>query len=506
MTCRQRPQAVSLAPLLLLLILIGCAAPSARVTIRPVEDPNAALHNPDMGWVIYENYPVDPRENGSSNLVTLPDENFDCVDNVAVMFAWSDVEPASGRYDFTDVDRAYDYWKRRGKRIQLRMSTESLLWWNTSTPPRGLGIPRHVLDRLPAEKKQTRTLSGVRYDVADARDPAYLDALDKFLAAVAKHFRGERAVTLIDLRGFGVWGEWHSGYRYPTVDDRHAALSTMIDHFSAAFPDQTLALSASHDPDGPAEYFTGPTNRVEPAATRHYDDFVRYSAFDRAMAKPNVTFRRDGVGGAVYSNQRKLIGDAFATLAKGPITCEFIQSYSEAKTAGEPWIKALIDDALSLHPNYINLIGWQAGDALNFLREQPEMVAYGLRNMGYRLMPTSFTYPTSIRSGETFRIESTWENRAVGRAMRDLDLVVSIADKAGKFVRSLDAGATGANKWVKGRSYVVVKDLNLARLSAGRYQLRIALIDPADRTPVRLPLREMKADGSYPVGTIDVAR
>ena len=48
-------------------------------TTRPAEDPDAVLHNPDMGWVVYENFPVDPDERGSSNMLALPNENFDGV-------------------------------------------------------------------------------------------------------------------------------------------------------------------------------------------------------------------------------------------------------------------------------------------------------------------------------------------------------------------------------------------------------------------------------------------
>ena len=58
------------------------------ITVAPVEDEQAVLHNPDMGWVLYENYPLDPRPGGSSTLVTLPGEDFPKVDAVALMFSW----------------------------------------------------------------------------------------------------------------------------------------------------------------------------------------------------------------------------------------------------------------------------------------------------------------------------------------------------------------------------------------------------------------------------------
>src|SRR4051812_23838037 len=101
-------------PLLVYLCLITATLRADDVTVTPREDADAVVHNPDMGWVLYENYPVDPRRDGTSTLLTLPKETFEGVDNVAVMFSWADVETEPDRYDFSAVDRAYDYWRERG--------------------------------------------------------------------------------------------------------------------------------------------------------------------------------------------------------------------------------------------------------------------------------------------------------------------------------------------------------------------------------------------------------
>jgi hypothetical protein len=461
---------------------------AAVLTVTPRENSQAALHNPDMGWVLYENYPVDQRGNGTSTMLTLPAEKFGSVDNVAVMFSWADVETKCGEYDFSKVDRAYDYWRKRGKSVQLRMSTESLLFW-----AQGRGVPDYVLAKLPAERKQTRKLEGNEYTVVDAREPYYLERLQAFLAAVAKHFDRDRPVTLIDLRGFGVWGEWHSGYRYPSLDEKRTALRGILDRWSAAFPKHYLALSYSYDPDGPADYHAGPTDHYDAAFTSKYDDFLGYSAFDYALGKPNITLRRDGVGGAVSSNERKLNEEAFATLKKGPMSCEFVQTYPTAKTGGDRWLDHLIDDAISLHPNYINLLGYEGAEALAFMREQPELFARGLREMGYRLLPTQVSFPKTIRNGEEFDIEMSWMNRGVGRAMRDFHFVVIVDGK------SFDVGPTGADRWIKGKTYDLSKRVTLKNIPPGRHTLRIGLID-GDH-PIELPL--VDGDGkTYPIGEI----
>jgi hypothetical protein len=343
----------------------------------------------------------------------------------------------------------------------------------------------------------------LEYAVVDARDPIYLDRLAKFLRAVANHFGDDRPVTLIDLRGFGLWGEWHSGFKYATTADRRAALCGVIDCWAGALPRNWLAISYSHDPDRPVEYFSGPTHAYDAGATSRYADYLHDSALDHAMTKANVTLRRDGAGGAVYSNQRKLCDEAFATLTKGPMSCEFLGSYSDAKRGGAKWLSFMIDDALSLHPNYINLLGYQSGDALAFLREQPELFARGLRNMGYRLVPLKLTYQGAVAPGQPLRIEMSWANRGVGRAMRDFVLELRLGSGDDDRGASLLAGPLPTSKWIKGQTYDVVADPKLPGIKRGEYTLSISLFDPATKVRIALPLAD-GADAWYPVGKITV--
>ena len=488
-------------------IMTVATVSAETVTVTPAEDEKAVLHNPDMGWVLYENYPVDPAPGGSNTMITMPDESFDGVDEVAVMFSWFDVERRMGVYDFMDVDKAYDYWKARGKRIQLRMSTETLLWWDNANPPRGKGPPDYVVERLSQERKQRREGGGLPpYTVLDARDPYYLERLEKFLSAVAAHYSGERAVTLVDLRGFGVWGEWHSGFKYPDVDARREALKDVIDRYAAAFKDNWVSLCYSYDPDGPKALYAGPYNVFDEKFTENYDQFLTFSAFDHALTKPNVTFRRDGCGGAVHSNERKLCEQAFAEMTRGPFMCEFVDGFADSKRGRAGWVDWKIDDALSLHPNYINLLGWVGPDALAFMTERRDLFEHGVRNMGYRLVPAKLTYPARVTTGQQFEITGEWVNRAVGRAMRDFTLRLSLVDGAGKIVATADAGPLGTDKWVKGTTYTARGKTAFADAPAGEHALHVSLINPKDQKPVQMPLKGAAADGSYPVGKITVVR
>ncbi|HEX3600193.1 MAG TPA: DUF4832 domain-containing protein [Lacipirellulaceae bacterium] len=480
-----------------------CSGAESRTVVQPAELAAAVLHNPDMGWVVYENYPLDQDPHGSSTLLTLPDEDFAGVDTVAIMFSWQDVEKLPGEYDFSKVDFAYDYWAKRGKAIQLRVSATTLMWWANRTPPAGKGAPDYVREHLRADEKQMRDMAGVAYEVEDVDNAYYEDRLAKFLRAVDAHFSATRPVTLVDLRGFGAWGEWHSGFKYASVEERRAALKKVIDTWCDALPHRTLALSASFDPDSPKELYEGGTHEYDAKFTSHYRDFLNYSALDYALTKPNISFRRDGCGGAVHSNERKLIEEAFQ-LGRGPMFSEFVDGYNQAKPGGAKWLQWKIDDALSLHPNYVCLLGWQAGDALAFVHEQNELVEHGAKRMGYRLVPTRVSYPSVVIGQDACDIEIEWTNRGVGRALANYELVAALVNAEGTAVATASGGRVPTSRWVANEQYSVDAALTFAGASSGNYDLTIGLVDRRTARPIELPLERCTSRGLYRIGAITI--
>ena len=490
-----------LAGLLALCVLTICgqslAASAGFQSVFPEEDTHAVLHNPDMGWVIYENYPLDPDPHGSSTMLGLPDESFPDADAVALMFSWADLEKREGVYEFDALDRAYDYWRKRGKSIQLRSSTESLVWWANRNPPAGTGIPDDVLAGIAPDQQQTRKMEGIPYVVVDARNAYYQRRLVAFLQQVAHHFGRERRVSLVDLRGFGVWGEWHTGFPYPDLAARRVGLKTILTAWATAFPDHMLALSYSYDPDGPKTLYAGSNRRLDPACTNSYQDFLRYSAFDHALKFKNITFRRDGCGGAVHSNERALNEEAFRE-GKAPMFCEFAGGYASAKQDGSNWVAWMVDDALSLHPNYINLLGWQGDDARNFVRERPDLVAHGLRTMGYRLVPIRIEYPKVMVAGKRFAILFEWKNQGVGRALRDFELQV-LAQGTNGVLEAAGPQIIPTSAWVAGGSYTVKYHGRFDSLPPGWRGLCFAVRDPVTGRRIALPLKRVVGEKQYQI-------
>ena len=488
-----------LVPVTVVSIALACvlaAADEQRQTVRPREDASVVLHNPDMGWVLYENAAIDPSPQGTGTLTTIPNAHFDGCDVVAIMFSWADVEQEEGRYDWSRVDAAWDHWQKLGKEIHMRISTEPLFLFSTRNPPTGMGIPDWLLDKIPDDQKQRRPTDSERAAGdrsygwhVDARNPLYREKLEAFLREAHAHFTGSRKPTLVDLRGFGKWGEWHTGYRYASLDEKREALAGVLDIWSRSFPDMMLAISYSHDPDGPRELYAGPSREFQESATTHYDDYLRYSGFDIALEKPNITLRRDGCGGAVFSNHRKLCEHVYRELKRAPQASEFLGGYSHVRRGGEDYLKWFVEDGLSLHPNYMNLIGYSSRDAHAFLVERPDLIGHGLRRMGYRLMPLEVTLPRQVRAGEPISLDMKWVNRAVGRAIRNYTLRVRLVRDKNHVLATADAGPLPTSQWLEGDEQQVAATATFPKISAtGKAMLQISLFDPATNRPIAIPL------------------
>lgn len=504
MNCNARIQRWPL--LAAVLLPLGAVGAAELQTVVPREDTEVVLHNPDMGWVLYENFPLEFRANATATMTALPEARFEGCDHVAVMFTWSDVEREEGRFDWSRVDQAWDYWTQRGKSIHLRISTEPLFGWSHLKTPGGLGLPDWLLARIPDDQKKRRADGPMFGWHVDARNILYQERLRIFLQEANAHFTGPRSPALVDLRGFGRWGEWHTGYPYASLEDKRAALQAVLAIWSEAFPQRPLALSYSHDPDGPPELHAGPLEKYDPAFTKNYEAFLRFSAFDLALQIPNITLRRDGAGGAVCSNERKLSEFAYRALRRSPQASEFVASYSHVRGGGPAYVKWVVDDALSLHPNYIGLLGYSCREALDFMLERPDLVAHGLKNMGYRLVPLKVAFPKTIQAGQPFPLAMEWINRAAGRALRDYTLRVRLVREDGhEILATVDAGTLPTSRWLQGDRQTVRADALFPKIPGhGEVVVQIALHDPVSGRAIHLPLSHRTRDAFCPLGTLAV--
>lgn len=180
----------------------------SAVVPTPTEEP---LGNPGMGWMLEEwttrgpNYGANCRENNP----------FGLVDNIEVFEAWSFVERTQGVYDWSRIDESINFWRQRGKRVILRVSTEDLgCYLPGCTGYAGWkGIPEWLKNQISGSMYYYQ--DGPTFEFPDYQNPTYQAALVRFLTAYGAKYRDNPVVAAVGLRGFGQWGEWHSGHNFP---------------------------------------------------------------------------------------------------------------------------------------------------------------------------------------------------------------------------------------------------------------------------------------------------
>lgn len=448
--------------------------------VFPGEDKNVVLHNPEMGWVLYDNHvlsarPGNPPYTGRyENHIVLDEEAYDYpgVDNVSLYFSWSDIEIAEGVYDFTYYDAIYDFWTKKGKKILSCMASETKVWYKE----RGQGAPDYVLKHLG--EKGTRRLNNGKSDyyLCDVSDPYYQERLRCYLTAFNRHMKEtNRVMHYMDLRGYGMWGEWHTGFMYPDLETKREALGKILEIWATCLPDTYLALSYSYDPDEPYENYNDP-NR--------YNDYLRWSAYDLAQKYPNITIRRDGAGQEVKNCERMFCEDMFKTLNRGPFTAEGCNGYDPRRT-----VEYIVADGLSLHPNFFTVVGWGGSEARRFLEDYPDLYEHALRHMGYRFVITHAVFPNVCAKDDKLCVNTSWVNRANGRMPWALEVQIKL--KGDSYEAVLPAGLSTCSKWIKDNDYHESYCVTLPDdMPTGRYELALAMYDPKNQVYIKMPMQD----------------
>jgi hypothetical protein len=123
------------------------------------------------------------------------------------------------------------------------------------------------------------------------------------------------------------------------------------------------------------------------------------------------------------------------------------------------------------------------------------------RKMGYRLELRRIEYPGSIRSGSAAPVKMWWVNSGVAPSYRPYSLALAFASAGAQEAVDIPADV---RKWLPGDA-VVEEDIDVPRLKAGAYRLRVALLDPRTRQPaIRLGIEGRGQDGWYDLGSISV--
>lgn len=474
----------------------GCdAREDGYVTVSP-EKISGKLDNPGMGWSITEDGTfLGVLDNGETG-------DYDGIDAINYTSTWALMEPTEGEYDWSLLDEAIEKWgDKLGKILHLRITTDSFMLPSTYT-----GAPYWLADKynVPTQTFNYTSVSPVPTAVAyDVTDENYLRALDKFLAALADHIRDVECIGDIDLRGYGLWGEWHTGFMFDTTNAKRNALITIIDHWQKAFEKDghLLVLSSSWDPNYNSAYGV--------VSGDAYSDFYSWAALDYAFQFDNVTYRRDGAGAALLEQDRRLMAETFDTGKDVYLHAEFAngaQSHLESSSVNA--LSAVNDMLYGCRPNYSTIIGWTTGVLNDYVKSgNLKWLDRGYEKLGYRLCVDLARYPQKASAGHSFDVFTSWSNTGVGRFTYDYDLTYYLVDGGGKAVASYTDKQFNAGKYVLGEINDVYTKVELpASLAGGKYTLCYAITNEKGEPAIELGNAGRRENTKmYALGEIEVS-
>lgn len=459
----------------LIAVLAACKPHSTTETQIPADYQSVAyskisgkLDNPDIGWVILE----EPTYGGHIDIGSsgdLPEASL-----ASLSTTWFHIETREDYYDWTMCDQAVNYWNSTGRRVMLRISTDSCVWPYTYNASPAYLFEKYNVGYEWVPYTDSGPVTTAR--VTNLSDPVYLLRLEKFLNALYEHYKDNPMVDTVEIRGFGMWGEWHHGYTYETNEQRVATLGNVIDKYYDAFSNsgKTLAVSCSWDPDfiNSGEYANGFTSEEA------YQNFLEWSCFDKAWRMANVTYRRDGGASALrYDYDERLMAEAFRSGKRLPFYGEYANNYGNINSAASQYtLESALDDILyKIRPNNTTALGWVAVEMANIIAAgDTDFIDRGNTMMGYRLAVDEALFPKEASAGSSIQVRTTWSNSAVGIFPYTYPMELKLLDASGKTVYAYEESSFDARTFIQGEVNNVYSTLSIPNnLPNGKYTLAV---------------------------------
>lgn len=493
-------KSVILLTLLCLPLVSGCDDPSikeAKTGFNYFYNDEATGHisNPGMGWVgIEETIFYGQVEAGGSG--TIPE-----VDIISIESSWEFLEPEKDKFDFSLIDKTIEYWKQHNKKINFRIMTDALslgfIW--KGAPDWLLNDPRCGYEVISFDVSHPGRVND-EYKVARIDSPYYKERLAIFLGKLAERYGDDKTVESVEIRGYGNWGEWHSGASFNTMADRLQALQDVVDIYHDAYAKhgKMLIVSNSYDPTL-LNYYNG-----------NFNSYVNSSALDYVFKKENSTYRRDAVGSSIFKDEYegKLIFDLVRSGKKVPQYSEFYWSANDmANASNDGWNfeNAVNHMLFKGRPNASSVIGYNPYAVADMVdNNQTWALDRGNERLGYRFVLEQARVNKEVAPGKELSVMIKLSNKGVGRFYFNDKLKYYICDSNGNVVYEQLDNQNDIRNIMSGDVNEYYQQIKLPKdLKNGTYTVKLAIVDENQQPHVSLAIKESK-DKIYEIATFDV--
>ncbi len=448
--------------LLLLVLLAGIwlyLTLRVRITKLSLVKSDALLCNPMVGFAPNaDHYELVQNKTLQSTLVY-------------VDLTWRELEPQQGVFDFQtfESENYLEQWRSSGKRVVFRFVCDKP------------GAQEHM--DIPDWLYQLTGGDGDRYntDYGQGYSPNYNNELfiqyhKNAIQALGKRYGSDDFFCYIELGSLGHWGEWHTKFedgirKMPLQSVREQYIMPYLESFPNALILMRRPFTTAKENNlGIFNDMTGLTQ-----ATEIWLDWIKNGGeYDQTQEKDALA----------------AMPDAWKT---APIGGEFTSAVS---------MKQLLADDIDattrlIRQSHMSFIGPQcpSGESLKYV----DGIEQVHKSLGYRLRIDQAALDKSPLKN-SLNIKLIWVNDGMAPLYRNWDVFVYLFDVEGNEVIKAPVDVK-LSTIVDDSGIQSSTDLSIAALSAGIYQVGIAIIDPMTEKPgVEFAMNKTRSDKIYILG------
>jgi len=412
-------------------------------------------------------------------------------------FQWARIGSATeGQYDFDYLDNLVRDAIDHGQKLSFGIMPYNSDGGDAQYDGASSAYPEWLHNKMQAESNPDWVYNGVW--IANYNSQHYIKALRDLHTAIKEHlltseYNGVKyadAIFVIDIRGFGDWGEWHSGTvpwvdfpngRQPTV----SALKAIVDAHTQIFDRWPLVHMVAIYDGG----FTGINSFPPYPELAHYALKSKNDWGDTGFRKDQYGDPSEYLGRLLENNEQTYAGSA-------PFKEYILAKWKTAPITGEPLpggldMTDLMRQVQTYHTTSVGNgnYGPYPSDPNTRARIRAAFAA-----CGYKLRVSGGTF---TNTASALSLTLNWENGGIGVPLEQWDVEVLVKDSGGQVVETLVSEFT---PFLMLPGTVAAVDSLPLTLPAGDYTLAVRVVDPAGyRAPMPL-YNEGQAD-SYTLGS-----
>ena len=378
---------------------------------------------------------------------------------------WAELEPAEGQYNFALVDGIIAQAKAKGETLAIRIVSE----YKT-------GTPQWLLDKGVGSVKES---DGI---FPDYNNPIFLDYHERLIRAFGDRYGRSLDIDHVDIGSVGCWGEWNT-----------ACCGGVEAQCKAYFPTEANQLAIT---DWYLTYFAGTPlvmlhgGQLKYATSRgagwRADCFGDYGYFS-----PDWNHMEHGYAPVL---EEPAVADAWK---RGPVQMEVCGYIHEWHERGFD-LDRILEKGLEWHVSVLNAKSKPVPAAW-----RPRFNEF-LKKIGYRFVLRELTHPATSGAGESFVIQSRWDNKGVAPIYHAWPLAYRLRSGTDRVVAQWVSSAD-LKQWLPGPSRAEDRVVVPAGVPAGSYTLDVAILaEDARSAVVELAIEGKRADRWYAVSQLEI--